>query len=485
MVDEPLGLRAEIGLARLSGRLLLLMPTPQAGGPFLLEPGHQFHTAHGLLITYQAENTVAVHDPEAARGAESLRKAHDSILRGDIDRLRAALEPWESSIVDVVGEDEQTSVLGTAAALLTWIHEQTDPEKGRDLGHLFERLAAPPNAETVRERVAQRLPMVVYGVHYEAVPPDRREDRGGLIVEVHDAADDGTRAEQPAGEGLIPDALFRLLLDLHMADDHAFHAGSVLGLQQQLEHYLDEEAAARGYDGWVEAFHQYMRQGAFAYPLLPGGGRALCNQQAPRPYPTTVVCQRELDHPPDHAADFYSEDAGRVVRAVWADGPTQPVPGVYRPDQPGARVNQLGPPGSIIETLRAERNRLVEDRDRLGREVADLRPRFEQAVREQAEARAETRHANDLMVAVTRQAEQRGRELDVLREKQAELIALVADHHHPWQTECRWCEKAGLPFDGPDRPTEPVDAALRALAGIADAVVRRFPGLAPDDEARP
>jgi hypothetical protein len=70
---------------------------------------------------------------------------------------------------------------------------------------------------------------------------------------------------QPDG-ALVPPALFRLLLDLFMADDtHTAQPGdvnapsnsTVWNLFDQLEVYLNAESRARGFDSWVEAFHQF------------------------------------------------------------------------------------------------------------------------------------------------------------------------------------------------------------------------------------
>ena len=55
-------------------------------------------------------------------------------------------------------------------------------------------------------------------------------------------------------DAMIPDALFRLLLDCYMqADPHPWNDED----DGQLTHYLDEDARARGYESWVEAYHQY------------------------------------------------------------------------------------------------------------------------------------------------------------------------------------------------------------------------------------
>lgn len=55
--------------------------------------------------------------------------------------------------------------------------------------------------------------------------------------------------------GLIPDALFRLLLDMVMVSDPPPWAAS---MDEQVKHWLDEEAEARGFDGgWVVAYHEF------------------------------------------------------------------------------------------------------------------------------------------------------------------------------------------------------------------------------------
>ena len=53
---------------------------------------------------------------------------------------------------------------------------------------------------------------------------------------------------------LIPDALYRLLLGMVMCADPPPWSTEE---DEQIKHYLDEDAHARGFDGWYVAFHQF------------------------------------------------------------------------------------------------------------------------------------------------------------------------------------------------------------------------------------
>lgn len=162
-------------------------------------------------------------------------------------RLDHALERWDSSILDIVSATDRLSPVLTAAALLEWLDERTDPMTPLEerLEQALEHDCATELDETDRANVVK----AVLPVLRHAGPP-------------------------PGAKGaLVPDALFRLLLDLTMqADPHPWLDRE----DDQLKHYLDAEAEARGFDGgWVVAYHEYRLPGQQPVPG-PADGLRRC-----------------------------------------------------------------------------------------------------------------------------------------------------------------------------------------------------------------